>query len=832
MHSPVSAVPPRRPAPGRLLPLCLVTIVAACGGGGGGGGGGGPVTPTDDLESGLNKLGVPTERTPRESAPGLEVDDADTPLGRRPVLSRTDELALINLGTTGMPASTSPLLLLELTDGNGNATADVIYGQDQNQVPFLPQSSSFQSPGTLRDAVAADCDGNGLEEIVLVYQDGIETRVRRVGDQTQGFADTDVQIATFGNIENVTAIAADLDLDGRDDLVLGMTEGGRGKVRAFRASGSTFVPLGSEIDIAPDVNGATMWLQLCAGNVDTDGRPEIAVAVQELSGGGAGTARTLVLDDAQAGFAVLRNEVFTARDQNQTLRVALTSSIALGDVDGDGLDEVLFAGLTEFADQCDSTKMLFVALDDAIGQFVELGTFYGTYSYSGCNSPSNRRVRTIHLNALDLDGDGRDEVAANRYVFDDFVDASPWTEVNDWRLPADTIWNQNAHGFFDRTTSAFVKGDFNGDDREDLAVHRQDLNDVRVYGLPATSASVTELRSVPVTFQNSQQRRFPILLPVNVDQDSAVLSYAEAEYQLVFSEPIVLAALAAPPTRQGIGQNVAGSFTAFGNTTSTASESERSVTFSAGVSAGVNIDGGPLTQSEFEFKATLTEAATRTRGQAYELSKTIIFTSAPEEDLVVFTTVPIDRYVFTVLSHPDPALIGEKVTVDYPRTPITLQAERTFYNGSIPAGAQRVDASVFEHVVGDPSTYPGIARRNALRSLYGGLQVGPQSVGQGGGSTEVTLQVGSSISSGGALSLSYEQELTATGGTVLGGVSVGVEATSTWKVQSGTSTTYTGVVGAIDAANFAANGYSFGLFTYVYRAPGSQQFQVLNYWVE
>lgn len=832
MHPSVSVDFPRRSAQRRLLPFVLLAVVAACGGGGGGGGGGGPVAPNDDLESGLNKLGVPTDRTPRESAPGVEVDPADTPLGRRPVLSRTDELALINLGTTGMPASTSPLLLVELTDANGNATADVIYGQDENQVPFLPQSSSFQVPGTLRDAVAADCDGNGLEEIVMVYQDGIETRVRKVADETQGFVDSDSQIASYGNIENLTAIAADLDQDGRDDLVLGMTEGGRGKVRAFRASGSTFVPLGSEIDIAPDVNGSRMWLQLAAGNIDSDGRPEIAVAVQEISGGSSGTARTLVLDDAQQNFAVLRSEVFTARDQNQTLRVAQTSSIALGDVDGDGLDEVLFAGLTEFATQCNPTKMLFVALDDALAQFAELGTFYGSYSYAGCNSPSNRRVRTIHLNALDIDGDGRDEIAANRYVFDDFVDASPWAEVADWRLPADTIWNQNAYGFFDRTTSDFVKGDFNGDDREDLAVHRQDLNDVRVFGLPATGNTVTELRSVPVTFQNSQVRQFPILLPVNVDQDSAVLSYSEAEYQLVFSEPIVLAALAAPPTRQGIGQNVAGSFTAFGNTTTTGSESERSVTFSAGVSAGVNIDGGALTQSEFEFKATLTRAATRTRGRAYELSKTIIFSSAPEEDLVVFTTVPIDRYVFTVLSHPDPALIGDKVTVDYPRSPITLQAERNFYNESVPAGAQQVDASVFEHVVGDPSTYPGVVRRNALRSLYGGLQIGPQAVGQGGGTTEVTLQVGSSISSGGALSTSYEQEVTATGGTVLGGISVGVEETDTWKVTSGSSTTYTGVVGAIDAANFAANSYSFGLFTYVYRAPGQQQFQVLNYWVE
>lgn len=809
------------------LSVLALAGLAACGGGGGG-----SAAPTADLEQGLNKLGVDTTKTSRQSAPGLEMQDTMTPLGRRPVLARTDELAMINLGTQSMSAADSPLVVLELTDGDGNAAQDLLHVQSAAEVPFLPQSTNISVPDSMRTAVAADTDGNGLEEIVIVYQSGIETRVRRIGDQTQGFGDTDVQIASTGSVTNVTAVTADLDMDGRDDLLLGLTVGGRGKVQAYRSTGDTFVALGAEVDIAPDVNGSTMWLQLAVGNVDQDAAVEVAVAVQELMGS-TGTARTLVLDDAGNGFATLRNERFIGQDQTQTTRVAVSASIAMGDVDGDGLDEVLLAGLTAFSSQCNSTKQFFVALDDAEAQFAVIASFYTSYSYSGCNSPSNRRVRTIHLNALDLDGDGLAEIAANQFVYDDFVNEAPWTEVQAWRLPTDTVWNQNAFGFFDRTTSSFVVGDFNGDDRQDLAVHRQDVNSVRVFGLPATATTITELRTIPVSSTSSQIRKFPLLVPVNVDTDSAVLSYSEAEYKLVFSEPVVLAALAAPPTGRGIGQNVAGSLTAFGNTTSTGNESERSVTFSAGVSAGVNIDGGALTQSEFELKGTLTRAAKRTRGRAYELSRTIIFSSAPEEDLVVFTTVPVDQYTFQVMSHPDPQLIGTSVVVNYPRSPITLQAERGFYNQSVPESAQKVDASVFEHVVGDPSTYPTRSRKSALAQLYGGLEIGPQAVGQGAGSTEVTLQVGNSISTGGSLAVGFELEIQATAGAVLAGTSVGVEAESTWRITSGTSTTYTGVVGAIDSANFSQNGYSFGLFTYVYRASSArQQFQVLNYWVE
>ncbi|MBX3463978.1 MAG: hypothetical protein KF830_12470 [Planctomycetes bacterium] len=239
-----------------------------------------------------------------------------------------------------------------------------------------------------------------------------------------------------------------------------------------------------------------------------------------------------------------------------------------------------------------------------------------------------------------------------------------------------------------------------------------------------------------------------------------------------------------------------------------------------------------MTQSEFELKGTLTVRTEFTVGTAYELSKTIIFTSAPTEDTVVFTSVPIDRYTYTVLTSPDPTLVGRQVTVDLPRSPITLQAERGFYNASLPPDTMRIDDGVFQHVIGAPRSYPTAAQKNALLQS-GGLQVGPQSVGQGGGSTEVTLEVGSAVSSGGALELGFDLELELTAGSVLTGLNLGVAGTSTWRVTSGSSTSYTGVVGAIDAANFAANRYEFGLFTYVQRDQTTgRQFQVLNYWVQ
>ncbi|MEQ1633585.1 MAG: hypothetical protein ABL997_14500, partial [Planctomycetota bacterium] len=779
----------------------------------------------------LNRLGVNTTADRRQAAPGLAVADDYAPLGTSPALSKTNELLLFEIGLN-TPVSTDPAIVLELTDANGNATAQVLHGVNRSALPTTAESPGSNSVyQSLRVPLAADIDGDGLDETVVVYQRGVETRVHVVDDATAGFAARDLQIATNSGVTGVTAAAGDLDGDGDDDLVVGFTQQGDGVVRVFRSDATAFAEIATVHRFGPRLAGAQLYLAVAVGNLDLDRSLEFAVAITEATTT-TGSSRYAVCDDLGSGLLKLREADFTGRDQSNFLQVGITASVAIGDVDGDTIGEVLLGGVTAFTRFCDATPYFLLAVDDAAHGLQDLAGRSFQHFVSGCDSPADRRIRTVHLHTLDLDDDGRVEVLANQFVFQNFSLSAPWTENTSWRLPDTVMWTQGHYGWFDRSTTSFVVGDFTGDDRADVACYRQDVGFVDVYALAATATAIQRVRHVAVPFANSQSPKNPVLVPINVDTDSIVLKYSDAEYQLVFSEPIVLAALAAPPTRTGIGQNVAASFTAFGNTQTTLSERERSLTFSAGVTVGVNLDGGALTQSEFSLKGTATIAATRSQGSAYELSKTIVFTTAPTEDTIVFTSVPIDRYTYTVTSHPDPAMVGERVIVDFPRSPVTLQAERGFYNESILDADKRIDDLVFGHQVGDARTYPTAAAKNALLGS-GGLEIGPQAVGQGGGSTEVTLQVGTSVSRGGELEVGFELELEVTGGGLVGGLTLGVDASSSWRVTSGTSTTYTGVVGAIDAANFAANRYSFGLFTYVHRDPRTtRQFQVLNYWIE
>ena len=283
----------------------------------------------------------------------------------------------------------------------------------------------------------------------------------------------------------------------------------------------------------------------------------------------------------------------------------------------------------------------------------------------------------------------------------------------------------------------------------------------------------------------------------------------------------------------GAGQLPESCTTVFGSATSVEQAAETSITLTTSTTVGVQIDGGFITQSEFELRGTVTASLTTTLGRSISRTDTITFATGSNEDTVIFTSIPVDRYSYRVVSHPDPVMINALVTVDVPRDPVTIMVERSFFNANVPDGAIQIDNRVLEHNVGNPRSYPTRGRKQELLSQYIGFESTLQNVGQGTGTRTVEIAIGQQLSAGVALGLGYETEVSATAGGVLGGFSVGTEATASLQISYGTASIYGGTVSNIDAANFADNAYSFGLFSYVYTDPGTgQQFQVLNYWVE
>jgi hypothetical protein len=576
--------------------------------------------------------------------------------------------------------------------------------------------------------------------------------------------------------------------------------------------------------------GATNHIEIVTGNLDYDTAAETVLIFNELdysTESGTGLAQYFVYDDMTAGFAVLNGGLVQGIVQG--IRSAMIANAAMGDIDGDGLDEVVLAGLTNRATNCDTNGHLLLALDDAIGRFANLGTYFQEVFMPGCPAYSPWRLRYLHVNTFDVDGDFVDEIGVNQFVFDDWKNAAPFTLI--YEVPVEEyLISEGAFGWWDRSTSDFAVGDVTGDGRDNLLIYMQNRDTVDIWGL-GTDNVWQRLNGIPVAFHNAQDPIVPVLVPLNVDEDSPVMRYVEADYQLVFTEPIVIAALAAAPC--GEGQTSENCVTAFGSETSGSAEAEASITVTSSASVGVQVDGGFITQSEFELRGSVTTTLTATLGAAISRTDTITYTTGPVEDTVIFTSVPVDRYIYRVVSHPDPVMVNAAVSVNIPRDPVTIMVERSFFNANVVSGTIQIDERVFQHTVGDPRTYPTRGQKQQLLQQYHGFESTLQNVGQGSGTRTVEIAIGRELSAGASLGLGYETEVSATGGTILAGYSVGTELSASLRLAYGVATIYGGTVSNINAENFASNAYSFGLFSYVYGDPSSgQQFQVLNYWVE
>lgn len=841
---------------------CLIALIAACGAPGGG-----TTPPTNgngELEAALNALGVDTTRTARVDPQGDPLPDDYAPLGGAASFNEpeaftgpTGSIATSELFIAGpsVTASGDRITLLELDGvqigGGGEVqqgTVVPLHSLDETDHPWVVDTSGgwAQSDNgrSLRAAASGDLDGDGLDEIVVVYVDtslaARPVRVLTIDDAEDGFGETLSTVADGGDVLDVQVITGDFDGDGADSIALALADAtGIDLLFLQGAPGSYSVDASLTKRIAATTEGGQVTARLAVGNLDYDNPQELVVVVNQLTSSGGsltGSARFFVYDDASTGFELLTNG--NVSGEAGGLQVARVADVSLGDITGNGLDEIVLGGLTSFNTTCnDQPDAIVVALDNAIGGFEPLAATVVDAGFSNCPANNYWRHRFFHVNTPDLDGDGVAEIQAGRYVFASFYDEAPFTEIH--QLPQSVFFQANGDegARITTNTSAIVAADVTGDGRENIVTYHQWRQDVRVWGLSVVetvgSDGFAELSRVPTAFYNTQSYVRPLLVPANVDADSAVLKYGAGTHELVFTEPLLIAVMAAAPCAEGIGQNLAGCSTTFGNSETSTITREFTVSVMAsayvGVKTGANIPF--VGDIGAEFKAKVSTRASLSTGDSYTVETSRRFTAGPLEDAVVFSTIPYDRYVYEVLSHPDPDMVGGTVEVMLPREPIVVKVEREFYNERISETSTPIGSNVFDHVVGDLSTYPSASRKNQLLNQFGGLENGPLSVGEGVGSTGLGIAVGTESSLGGSLSVEFEASVDVTAGPVLAGFSVGFGAGASLTMSSGESTSFDASVGDLGPATWEDNMYSFGIFTYV-QPIGGQEAKVINYWVQ
>ena len=853
-----------------LYPLAFTVALAACsssGSGGAGGSGGNPDAGVSELEDALNVLGVDTTATDRVDPEQDALPDDYSPLGSSASFgnpdefsdetgaNQTDELFIVNASVDG---GSSRLNLVEQVGVQINGDGSINPGSTSvlhelpdagNEWVDETQGGDSDNQQGLRDVAAGDVDDDGLEELVIVFVDTSAAdrvvKIKVIEDMEDGYQENEETIADGDGVLDVSIATGDFNGNGADQVAVVLTKdttsellfvtpqsGGNGE----RASGFT-VDEASTKSLMHGIDGALDTVEIASGNLDYDNPNELVVVVNELVSNPLGGATTYyIYDDEKTGFELLKSDLVSGTDGQAY--IAKEADVTLGDIDGDGVDEVVFAGLTDLGTSCNGADYgaIVTALDDAKHDFAPLSTKFFAPFFRNCPAFGPWRLRFIHVNAFDLDGDGVDEVQANQFVFEDFVDTGAFGDPI-YEMPQDIFVERDsdASAYITSATTSIVTGDVTGDGRENIVVYAQSQPDIRIFGLSnIETVGFAELSRIDANSSgNNQSRIGPLLVPANVDMDSPVLKYSDGEYQLVFTEPVIVAVMAAAPCGEGIGQNTGACAASFGQTESSTIDASVTVSVKAGIHTGVKTGANIPFVGDVgaEFKQSVTLTASLSAGVAYTVQKSKVFTTGPFEDGVVFTTIPYDRYTYKILSHPDPELVGGEVVVSLPREPIMLKVERGFYNSSIVDTSIPINDNVFSHTVGDVQSYPSAGEKNTLLSQNGGLENGPIGVGQGEGSNGLGIEVSTEISAGGSLGIEVERSVDVTAGPAMAGFSVGYGASASLTISSGSSTSYAVTVGDINAENFAANQYSYGMFTYV-QTLDDQEFEVINFWVE
>jgi len=326
---------------------------------------------------------------------------------------------------------------------------------------------------------AGDFDGDGRHEIAVTGRRGGSGFLALVGAGTPGIRILDPDASWFGTGPGdlATVVGADLDGDGRDEVVAGLD----GRIWLAAGLEPGFGPVELQEVAVGGVRsslGSRFGVDLSAGDVDGDGREEVLAGVPGFdpddSREDAGTAAIYDL----AGMLLMgkASETFRRAVLGDSAGDALGSRVLLADLDGDGRDEILAGSpgrLVRYEHgyprqrpqgRVDVVPGTGGGVFD-LSQAAAPGSLAGATTGTGTFWPGSEAGLSVARG--DFDGDGLDELALAGGQ-----DARAWVLPSGGARDGDLATAPLEQGFLleDRLIRGVKAGDLNGDGRDDLLV--------------------------------------------------------------------------------------------------------------------------------------------------------------------------------------------------------------------------------------------------------------------------------------------------------------------------------------------------------------------------
>ena len=305
---------------------------------------------------------------------------------------------------------------------------------------FVGESSEDNAGWSVSSA--GDVDGDGLDDLLVGARyngDGASYAGKAyliLGASLGTTAEIDLEDADYsfvGEKSNDNAgvsvsSAGDVDGDGLDDLLVGAYDNGDGGSGA----GKVYIILGASLGTTAKIdlsladysfvgeNGsdAAGWSVSSAGNVDGDGRDDILVGAPYNGDGGSSAGKTYLILGASLGSSSeidLSDADYSFVGENAYDYAGRAVSSA-GDVDGDGLDDLL-VGAPFNGDSGTYAGKAYLILGASLGATAEIDLADADYSFVA--ESANDLAGFSVSNAGDVDGDDLDDLLVGAYGSND-----------------------------------------------------------------------------------------------------------------------------------------------------------------------------------------------------------------------------------------------------------------------------------------------------------------------------------------------------------------------------------------------------------------------------
>lgn len=536
--------------------------------------------------------------------------------------------------------------------------------------------------------------------------------------------------------------------------------------------------------------------EVTSGDFDGDGLDEIAFAYsfKETSG----TKDLWVLDDYKHNFNRICNyDVFNEGDTGDI-------DLSSGDFDGDGVDEIAYAGCPWNGEQLEGQ----LAIIDEISLIPKIEKLLKI------EAPGGVWVNRLPVACGDVDGDGRDEIGVVRSYRENYPGDFFLYEY----LPATGKYALKTKKEKDFMDFGLAMGDVDCDGMAEMVFAG------RFYMGVLDDATHNYAQMM------SNLAYGGLVACGDADGDGLRLRYTGESWQNT-APPGMITVMAAPPLYESIDQNYLSSYTAFGQVTSSGTEIswEIGTSVSTTISYEQTLDWGIFEVLKFSWSHTIGKELARTDTITKTLIKTVNYATGWSDDAVIYHSTDYSSYKYQIIHHPfDSSVIGRNITIDVPNPPTIIPVTLSYFDSKY---NYTIGSETFNHTAGQPWTY--LTRNESAVVAPVRWASGEEIVGQGSGFSRVAIEVAEETSS----EMKTSEFSDYSWGVAVCGAgfskSSSIFSSKAFEITVGKATVYEGCVGFIaNNKTWEKLKYTFNMIVYYQDHPDGSTYQVINYYVE